>query len=134
MDQPFLLKPEADRYIGTIERRSSKQGMRGQQFPLWPTWVLTTFTGCRSFMRRHASCLLPSPGNLAVGSQQTTESCQLTAERPFWIAQAACRVANSEYRTASSSNPGMVALFYVLIARSGVPAYCASMAGRHARA
>ena len=39
-------------------------------------------------MRRHASCLLPSPGNLAVGSQQTTESCQLTAERPFWKAKA----------------------------------------------
>ena len=32
--------------------------------------------------------LTPSPGNLVVESQQTTESCQLTAERAFLEAKA----------------------------------------------
>ena len=67
-----------------------------QQFPLCPACELTTFTGCRSFMRRHASCLLTylrtSPGNLPAESQQTTESCQLTAKWPSWNAKAGIAV------------------------------------------
>ena len=77
-DVPALCPDFAGRVCGWFEFVRATVGVFGYGFHLRKSMLI--------------SCLLwfitLSPGNLAVGSQQTTESCQLAAEQPFWKAKA----------------------------------------------